>query len=894
MPANLVAIPKNSQITTFDELSTAIQQLEIDNPSSVEDVYNLIFQFYGFIFQTLLTDDNDLVVTPVNDPLIITLTPASDLVFAGLSDFQLLFARTGNDTIYPFNHNLNQADKIPIQVDLLFGDSDVIKLTLLQDTLNIFSGNPPTQIEPFIAPTRDRFILGDWRTSYYTDDSGYDSFAFIYDFNPNQDVIQLRGKASNYTLVDVPLLGTAIFEKEGHLKKTRAIDPKRGQKSVFEDDLVGIIFNPPNNYDINLSSSSFRYVGTTPATRLVEPDILQIASSPLRVKPKLRGKSKLTIKGDKINDALSGVDFSTDIAVDPWGNVYVLGLTNGALPGTSSSGSYDFWVQKYNSDGELLMSQQFGTGKAETALGITTDKWGNYYVVGSTPDDFITTLQSEGGDAFIIKFDSNGKRIWAQQFGSDQVSGATDIVIDDDGSAYVSGLTITEDPRPDTDPNKVFPVQDDFWAAKFDVNGNQQWMTTVGSPLSSPALFDEAYAIVLNTDNSVYTGGWTFGDFSGQGSFNTYDAQIAKYNKDSGALQPYSPNPGQIVNQVGTPTFDFGKGLANDSQGNLYNVGWTFGDFGGINAGQEDIWIAKNRLDGTQEWVRQFGTPAEDGIFLGGIVIDNEDNIFVSGYTNGSLGGQNKGEFDAWVAKYDTSGNQIWIKQLGTAEYDYATNLTVDNLGNIFLTGFTEGTLGALNAGALDAWVAKLNAESGDLLSFNPSSLASNKKVGSSRSEKLRGTRKNDILLGRGGDDTLLGKKGMDTLIGGRGDDILFGGMDSDRFTFSSSKSFHDAKLGVDQLADFSIYENDKIVLSKSVFTKLNSSVGEGFNEIGEFEAVNLGDGSSAALIEYDLSSGSLYYNKNGVAAGFGDEGGLFAEISGAPSIFASSFRLVS
>lgn len=894
--ANTITIPETPQINSFEELSTAIGQLQQKNSTSVEDVYDLIFSFYGFLFQTLLTNDNDLLATPVNDPLIVTLTPASDLVFAGLSDFQLVFARTGNDTIYPFNHNLNLAKDIPIHIDLLFGDSDAIKLTLLQDTLNIFSGNPPTQIEPFIAPTSDRFILGDWRTSYYADDAGYDAFAFIYDFNPNQDVIQLRGKASDYTLVDVPQLGTAIFEKEGNTRRKRAVEPEKGQKSVFEDDLVGIIFNPPNNYNIDLESSSFRYVGTAPSTLLVEPDIKQIASAPLLTKSKHSDtpKTTLKIKGGKVNDALSGVDFTTDIAVDPWGNVYVLGLTNGVLPGSSGSGSYDAWVQKYNNDGELLMSQQFGSGKAETALGITTDKWGNFYVVGSTPGDFITPLHSEGGDAYVIKFDSNGNRIWARQFGSDLFSGATDIVIDDDGNAYVSGLTIKPDPRPDSDPNKIFPVQDDFWAAKFDTNGNQQWMTTVGSPLNSPALFDEAYAILLNTDNSVYTGGWTFGDFSGQGGFTAYDAQIAKYNKNTGALQPFSPNPGQTVNQLGTPTFDFGKGLAHDSQGNLYNVGWTFGDFGGANAGQEDIWIAKTRLDGAQEWVRQFGTSGEDGLFLGGIAIDDSDNIFISGYTNGSLGGQNKGGFDAWVARYDTLGNQVWIKQLGTAEYDYATNLAVDNLGNIFLTGFTEGTLGAVNAGAADAWVAKLNSESGDLLSFNIPTVKSKEKKGSSKSELLQGTSKNDILIGQGGDDTLFGYEGSDTLDGGQGDDVLYGGSGSDRFSFTGNKSFYQAKLGVDQLADFSTSENDRIVLSKTVFTKLNSSIGEGFNNIGEFAAVNGSADRSTALIAYDLSSGGLYYNHNGAAAGFGKEGGLFAEIAGAPTIDASSFRVVA
>jgi Ca2+-binding RTX toxin-like protein len=173
------------------------------------------------------------------------------------------------------------------------------------------------------------------------------------------------------------------------------------------------------------------------------------------------------------------------------------------------------------------------------------------------------------------------------------------------------------------------------------------------------------------------------------------------------------------VNQFGTPTFEFSYSIDHDSQGNLYNAGWTYGSLGGPNAGQEDAWLAKTRLDGTREWIRQFGTSGADGLFIGGLEIDSQDNIFVTGYTNGSLGGLNAGSFDAWVARYDTNGNQVWIQQFGTSESDYATNLAVDNSGKVYITGFTEGSLGGINNGAVDAWIAKFDAVTGSLLDFN-------------------------------------------------------------------------------------------------------------------------------------------------------------------------------
>lgn len=874
-------IPGVTEINTLDDLATAIDQVKAKNLQSVAKVYQLIFDFYSFLFRTLLTNEDPALPSTPYDPLITTLSPASDIIFAGFSDYQLLFGRAGNDAFYPFNQALDPKNQTPVQIDVFLGDSEIIKQALLLDTINIFLGNPPTSPAPIPPTTQDRFILGDWRTSYYADkqNAGYNSFAFIYDFNPTQDIIQLRGSASDYQLVQVPLLGWAILEK------------KSGNSSVFKDDLVGIIFNPPGNYNINLNASYFKYVRTTPPQNILDSRIKQFGSAPVDAKTTGNGKVFFTIKDNKIFDR-PGLDLPTAITVDSWGNVYVVGVTNGVVAG-SIVGAYDVWINKYDNDGNLLWGKQFGSAKSDNAFGLKTDQWGNLYVVGTVGGDFVTSTQAETGDAYLIKFDGNGNQLWSRQFGSGYLSGATNVTVDQNGNPYISGLTVFEDPRPTTDPNRVFPVEDDFWAAKYDTNGNRLWFTQVGSPLNSVALFDESYNILINTDGAVYTGGWTYGDFSGQGQFKAYDAQIAKFNSVTGRLEKFSPNSGQLVNQFGTSSFDFPKGLANDSRGNLYSSGWTYGNFGGSNAGQEDVWLAKTRLDGTQEWIRQFGTSGSDGQFIGGIAIDTNDNIFITGYTNGSLGGANLGSFDAWVARYDTKGNRIWIKQFGTPEYDYATNIAVDNMGNLFVTGFTEGSFGALNAGSVDAWVAKLDASSGATLNFNPSALTVNPINGTSKADNLLGTSGNDTIQGLKGNDILNGGAGNDALIGGEGNDTLTGGSGADRFIFSSGQSFNLNDFGVDTIMEFKVSDNDKIVLSKGSFTALKSGRGEGFNNTADFAVVNGSAARSAAMIVYDSLDGKLYYNPNGLDSGFGS-GGWFATLSGNPNVSARNFRIIA
>jgi Ca2+-binding RTX toxin-like protein len=618
------------------------------------------------------------------DPPTYVLTPGADFLQLGFNDFQLAFARGGDDTIYPFDHNLNPLGKTTLQIDVMFGDTESVPSSIVQDIVSSLLGLP---LSEGLSPRgNDRFVLGDWNTSFYNR-AGAADFAFIFDFNRQQDSIQLRGSAQDYTTVEIPLLGTAILEK------------KPNSSSAADADLVGIVFA---NYNLSTSSSYFKYVAPTPPGGPIQPKIKQIGTS--------------------------GVEVPSAITTDSSGNVYTLGVTNSALGGPNL-GSYDIVLTKYDSQGNQTWIQQFGTNRFDTpGFGLKTDNFGNVFVIGS----FIE-------EAFVSKYKTtDGSLVWTREIVASDLAQSTNVAVDDSGNVYVSGLTLKPDPRPDSDPNKVLAVQDDFWVAKYDTNGNRSWFTEVGSPTNSPGLFDEAYGITL-FKNAVYTTGWTFGDFSGEGKFNKYDVPLAKFNTASGALEDFNPSPtGSFINQLGTPEIEFSWQIDHDNQGNLYTMGRTTGNFGGPGSfkGKEDVWLAKNSPDGTLQWIRQFGTPDVDTFYLGGLAINQATNaIYLTGITNGNLGGTNAGSFDAWVASYDTSGNQTWLKQFGTAQLDYATSIAVDsNSGNIFLTGFTEGSLGAVNKGSTDAWVAKLDS-SGNFLNFNggPSNNPSSGKGGQKR-----------------------------------------------------------------------------------------------------------------------------------------------------------------
>ena len=106
------------------------------------------------------------------------------------------------------------------------------------------------------------------------------------------------------------------------------------------------------------------------------------------------------------------------------------------------------------------------------------------------------------------------------------------------------------------------------------------------------------------------------------------------------------------------------------------------------------------------EWARQLGTSAGD--YSLGVAADPLGNVFITGGTCGSLGGPNAGRSDAFVSKYDGAGSLLWTRQLGTSSYDEGYGAALDPLGNVFFSGYTKGSLGGPNAGDFDAFLVKL------------------------------------------------------------------------------------------------------------------------------------------------------------------------------------------
>ena len=100
-------------------------------------------------------------------------------------------------------------------------------------------------------------------------------------------------------------------------------------------------------------------------------------------------------------------------------------------------------------------------------------------------------------------------------------------------------------------------------------------------------------------------------------------------------------------------------------------TGDTYGGLdGNTNAGYNDLFVVKYNSSGTKQWTKQLGTSSTD--LADGVATDSSGNVYVVGYTYGGLDGNtNTGGSDIFVVKYNSSGIKQWTKQIGSSSHNY-------------------------------------------------------------------------------------------------------------------------------------------------------------------------------------------------------------------------------
>lgn len=164
------------------------------------------------------------------------------------------------------------------------------------------------------------------------------------------------------------------------------------------------------------------------------------------------------------------------------------------------------------------------------------------------------------------------------------------------------------------------------------------------------------------------------------------------------------------IREFGTYGEDQIEGVYADSTG-VYVAGYTTGALPGQNfSGDRDAFVRKYDFDGNEVWTREFGTSGTDEIRE---ISVNSSGIYVTGLTTGTLPGQSRigGYYDSFIRKYDLDGNEVWTRQFGTTGDDTPFGVYADSSA-AYVTGSARGAFpGQVNLGEADAFVRKYDPD---------------------------------------------------------------------------------------------------------------------------------------------------------------------------------------
>ena len=258
---------------------------------------------------------------------------------------------------------------------------------------------------------------------------------------------------------------------------------------------------------------------------------------------------------------------------------------------------------------------------------------------------------------------------WTKTMGGASMDYGYSAAVDASGNVYVAGYfagTADFDPGPDTDNHTSAGGSNDIFLTKINADGTYGWTKTMGGTGD-----DRGYSAAVDASGNVYVTGWF----------------------------------------EGTVDFDSGPGTDNHTS-----------------AGGDDIFLTKINSDGTYGWTKTMGGASMD--YGRSAAVDGSGNVYVTGSFyltvdfDPGLGTDNHtsaGGDDIFLTKINSDGTYGWTKTMGGASYDSGHSAAVDASGNVYVTGYFQGTVdfdpgpgtedSHTSAGRYDIFLTKINSD---------------------------------------------------------------------------------------------------------------------------------------------------------------------------------------
>ncbi|RYH01004.1 hypothetical protein EON65_48660, partial [archaeon] len=384
-------------------------------------------------------------------------------------------------------------------------------------------------------------------------------------------------------------------------------------------------------------------------------------------------------------------DVGYGVSVDPsTGAVYVAGSAYSDLHGQTNVGIDDIILIKYDSNGTRVWTKMVGTTGSDVANGVSVDPSSSgVYVTGYVAAGIHGQTFAGTTDAILIKYASNGTRIWTRLIGSNSWDQGNAVSVDPStASIYVTGYAM----------GSLFGEMEtigseDLFLAKYTSSGTRLWTKVVGTLTT-----DIGFGMSVHTGTGdVYVTGRSSASLHGEPYVANTDIVLLKYASNGTRVW---------TRMVGTSGNDNGRGISVDSStGDVYVTGFASAALHGEpHVSGNDIFLIKYASNGTRVWTRMVGTSGNDIGF--DVVVDKiTSTVYITGQIGDALHGEPYlGSDEVFIIAYSSNGTRLWTKMMGTANSDRGEGIAVNiNTQVVYFTGYASGILnGEAYAGQAD------------------------------------------------------------------------------------------------------------------------------------------------------------------------------------------------
>ena len=384
------------------------------------------------------------------------------------------------------------------------------------------------------------------------------------------------------------------------------------------------------------------------------------------------------------------------LAVDSSGNTYICGNTySSSLEVTINTifgGFVDAYILKLDPKGYKLWATYFGGSGQEVAKGISVDMNNDVLVCGNSgsKDLELTSFQKKYSgsiDAYLLKLNDKGYIKWSRFVGIDSIPEAGIKVKSDDKYIYMAMYY--------DDWKNIDSTEENVRLFKFNFDGSIVWQTDfIGTS------WDICEGMALDKQGNIYIAGYT-------GSTDLPNPIGTPYDQDwDGYLAKFDKNGKNLwTKYISSPYWDEANGVTTDDSGFVYVCAGSYapslitGKGDRTKSNPQDIIVLKYTPQAKLVWAEYFGS-LSNGEVPNGISLDRFNNIYVIGDASNGLSFEDTLEANVYrtdilndaffVMKLNNSGNYIWNTFIEGSNWENPVDICIDRELNVIVTGTTN------------------------------------------------------------------------------------------------------------------------------------------------------------------------------------------------------------